>query len=227
MGYNLNTNTIGARRRVGPPSIIYDGNTVAWYDYRKLITKDESDLVSSWADVLNSGNDIIQLTPLKKPVWIQGVGVRFDGINQFLEGVFSLVQPTMIYIVFKQKTWTINDRIFDGNTLNSGGLIQAPSSPTLRITAGAEVADNSNLPVDTFGIARVIFNEASSSLQIDETTVTTGNAGGNDMNGFILGARTGGGSPSNIDVKEVILRKIIDTSVDSDLIYNYLKKKII
>jgi hypothetical protein len=40
---------------IGYPSILDDGNTVAWYDYLEHVTKDGSDLVSVWGDKIGYG----------------------------------------------------------------------------------------------------------------------------------------------------------------------------
>ena len=156
-----------------------------------------------------------------------GDGILFDGVDNFLKAsAFTLEQPEMIYIVFKQVSWTDNDRIFDGDGSDSGGMYQKDSSPNIKVIAGAPSNANANLVVNTFGIIRLLFNGASSKLQVNETVAVTGNFGANNMGGFTLGQQGGGVLRfGNIQVKEIILRKIADAAGDEQDIYDYLENK--
>ena len=210
------------------PGQINDGNTVAWYiaDELSTITKDGSDLVALWADYLGSGRDLVQGTGADKPMWSEN-GVLFGGGSDFMKtAAFTLVQPEMIYIVFKNVTWILNTWVLDGNATFSGALYQTPNTPDIRAYAGSVSDINSNLPVNTFGIVRILFNGVSSTIQVDETTQTTRNFGAADMGGFTLGARGDGlASFANIQIKEVILRNVDDTDATEEAIFRYLKRK--
>ena len=127
--------------------------------------------------------------------------------------------------MFKQVTWTVNNRIFDGNTINRGILYQVGVAPELQSFAGGGSGANSNLSLNTYGIARVQFNGATSTFQINETTQITGNFGGNDLGGFTLGADGSNLQFSNIEVKEVIIRNVAYSAQDEGTIYNYLADK--
>ena len=150
----------------------------------------------------------------------------FDGVSEFMKcATFPLEQPTQIYIVFKQITWSSSDKVFDGNINNAGALYQSILTPTIRTSAGADSNYDDKLVLDTWGIVRVLFSGASSELIINEETTITGDSGLNDMDGFTLGASGGNISWGNIEVKEVILRSIADTPTNELVIYNYLKDK--
>jgi hypothetical protein len=210
----------------GYPSILDDGNTVAWYDYQENITKDGANLVSVWGDKSGNSNDLLQAVGTNQSLWTSN-GVLFDGIDNFMKTApFTLNQPESIYIVFKQKTWTASDRVFDANTASDGFLDQIGTTPNIRTFAGITSAENSNLPLDTYGIVRVLFNGVSSKLQVNETTAITGDFGANNLGGFTLGARATGASQfSDIEVKEIIIRKVADTTQNETTIYNYLANK--
>ena len=126
-------------------------------------------------------------------------------------------------MVFKQVTWSDADRVFDGNVSLRGLLqqTQGGASPNLRIYAGAASASK-DLPLDTFGIIRILFNGANSSFQINEDAAWTGDVGVFDMGGFDLGSL---GQRANIQVKEVILRNVDDTDQTEEVIFQYLKSK--
>ena len=209
-----------------PPAVISDGNSVAWYiaDDLSTITKDVSDFVSVWADKLGSGNDLLEST--NKPKWFLDDGILFDGVNDVMKtGAFTFNQPEQIYIVFKQVTWTSNLYIFDGNTLLKGALRQTAGTNQIVAYAGSN-SGGQTLALDTYAIVRILFNGASSEIILNEDTPVTGNFGANNMGGFTLGALGNGTQGyTNIQVKEIILRKIADSSGDETDIYDYLKSK--
>lgn len=221
-----NAIALGFTRGGGAPLILGDGNTVAWFDYLQMITKDGSDFVSVWGDASTNSNDLLQPTGTNQPLWSSD-GVLFDGVDNFMDTLsFTLNQPEFIYAVLKQVTWSADGRIFDGDTIDSGVLYQNPGTPQLTLYAGSNAAINGNLALDTFGVIRVLINGASSSVQINETTKTTGDAGSRDMGGFILGSKSGGAlNHGNIQVKELIIRKIADTAPNEQIIYDYLAAK--
>ncbi len=224
-----NYNTIfRAMKALSYPLVLKDGNTVAWYDSQLLstITKDGSDFVSRWNDRLGSGHDLLQSTGTNQPKWFSVNGILFDGIDNFMKtAAFTFDQPEFIYIVFKQVTWTDVDFVFDGFSASSGSLFQDTSTPGLKTYAGILSTLNNNLAVDTFGIARCLFNGASSKFIINETTPATGDFGASNMGGFTLGYQAGATHWANIQVKEIILRKVADGATDEASIYSYLANK--
>ena len=213
------------KKRATYPAILDDTNTVLWVDYQTNITKDGSDLVSVWGDKSGNGNDLLQAVGTNQPLQTAD-GILFDGVDNFMKAVaFTLVQPEIIYIVFKPVSWGVNRTIFDGNSSLSGALFQGGSTPELKMYAGSVSPVNANATIGTYHIARVLFNGASSKMIINETTPLTGNFGASNMGGFNLGQRGSGSSFSNIEVKEVIIRKIADTSPNEAEIYAYLSSK--
>ena len=212
------------------PSIMDDGNTVKWFDYLVNVTKDGSDLVSSWdnAESLSGiiAGALLQATETNKPT-LNANGILFDGVDNFMRcSAFTFEQPEFIYMVVNPKSWQNNDRFFDGDSSGTGIVYQTGTTPGVKANAGASSAENSNLAVGAYGIVRVLFNGASSALQVNETTKLAGNYGSNDMGGFTLGTNGAASAQfSNIEVKEIILRKSADSDANSNIIYNYLKDK--
>lgn len=163
--------------------------------------------VSQWDDQSGNGRHLLQATDTNRPALQADGSILFDGVDNYLKcDAFTLNQPATFYLRFRQVTWTDQDRIFDGNTLNASPLYQASATPTIRIFAGtAEVADNGNLAVNTYGSVAVVFNGASSSILVNATTETTGNPGASNPAGFTLGATPTPSAYSNIQVKEVAI----------------------
>ena len=118
---------------------------------------------------------------------------------------FTLNQPNTTYVLLKQVTWTAAGNRITEAIVATVGILQRVSSPIIGIAAGSTVITDSNLTVGNYGIAAVVFNGASSLLQVNNNAPTTANAGASNYDGFTLGASGGGSVPTNIQVKEDIL----------------------
>ena len=163
--------------------------------------------VSQWDDATGLGHHLLQGTDAARPALQADGSILFNGTSHFLKtAAFTLNQPTTVVLVFKQVSWTGNDRVFDGVVDLSGVLYQGAATPQLWLYAGTGVASNSNLSVGSVGVAQAVFSGAASLLQINNTTPTTGNAGAGNMGGFTLGAGgTAGTTFSHIQAYEAAL----------------------
>ena len=211
-----------------PPPVIRDGSTVAWFlsDELATLTRDGANRVSRWNDYLGSGHDLIQANGADQPLWSAN-GVLFDGVSEFMKTApFAYVQPEMIYMVVKQVAWNLNGIFLDGNAAPVSALYQNGITPEIRINAGVIGPIDGSLAVDTWGIVRVLFNGAASTLQVNTNAQWIGNAGANDMGGFTLGLDGAAAfNNSNIQVKEIILRNVADAAPAQTAIYAYLAAK--
>lgn len=210
------------------PSVLTDGNTIAWYDYKKIdsILKDGSNAVSQWRDQITSGRALLQPIGSNQPTYTSD-GILFDGVDNFMKTeAFDLNQPEFIYIVLKQITWTAFNALMDGYTALSGFLYQKDAQPKISARVGGVFIENSGLALDTVGIIRVLFNGGESKLQINNNAAITGSVGVGNMDGFVLGSNAAGNAQyGNILVKEIIIRTVVDSAENEALIYNYLKTK--
>lgn len=196
-------------------------NLAAWFRFNQGIT---GTAVSQWDDASGNGRHLKQSTGAAQPAKQADGSILFDGSSDFLKcDAFTLNQPYTVYVLFKQVTWTANDRIFDGEATNSSILFQVGTTPSLSLFAGSTVAANTNLAVDTYGAVASVFNGASSAMQVNATTTTTGNAGAGNMGGFTLGAQGGGGGQwGNIQVKEVAIYSVAHDLATRQLVHTYL-----
>jgi len=215
--------TQAVTNNIDHPAVIDDGNSVVWIDAVNptYIVKDGSDLVSQLTDRTGLGNHLLQsgLDSLK-PVW-SADGVLLDGTTDYMEsGAFLINTANTLYVVLKQVTWSDGEYIFSNSNVY---VKQHGITPDIAITSGNAITDK--LPLDTFGIIRVIHNGGPSSIQINEETAGTGATGSNTWDKMILGASSGYVGQSNIQVKEIILRKVVDNATIQGLIYGYLKAK--
>jgi len=212
------------------PQVIYDSNTVAWYDSTDLntITKDGNDYVSLWKDKLNSGHDLIQNIGTSQPKWISNDGVLFDA--DFMKTTpFIFNQPEMFYIVLKiNHLGTASNTIIDGNSITERGIlwIWTTYSPIYYILYAGTVS-GSEIPfsIGEFKILRVLFNSTNSIIKSMETVSNTLNPGTGNIGGIRVGSNILNADFGYMTIKEIIARKVADNTTDETNIYNYLKTK--
>jgi len=215
------------------PTVIADGNTVAWYraDQTATITKDVSQKVSAWNDYLGSGRNLTAPNADATPTW-SASGITFNGVFNYMSATFTLAQPEITYIVIQLFADSPDyGTMFCGATSGANCPVYAnniSTVATVTLEAGGGAISAGNFPVGQFNVLRVVANGAGSKVQINNLAANTGNPGTNPLAGFTLGSNYGidyVGSFSHIQVKEVILRKIVDSSPDEAAIYAYLKNK--
>lgn len=166
--------------------------------------------------------DLVNLTAGKQPT-ISGSSLLFDGANDYLKAAaFSLSQPESVYFVGQQVAWTSGAVLIDGNSVTTGQIVQTSATPQLDINAGSAVAANTNLALGVSGVASAIFNAASSSLTINKSAATTGNAGAGNMGGFTLGASATPGNYAKIIVNEVAIYSIAHDTTTKNAVIDYL-----
>lgn len=190
---------------LSPRARIVNYRPAAWYQFGKGLTI-ASGACSQWADTTSNVRHLIQATGSQQPLLQTDGSLLFDGSNDFMQtATFTLGQPTMLYMLFRQVTFTNGDLCCDGFTSTSGNILQDTTSPNLSISAGTTAATNTGLAVNTYGIASILFNGTTSSFTINKKTPVTGNAGTTAMAGFTLGSDSAGANNANIQVKEIIL----------------------
>lgn len=212
----------GVRGRL--TALLLDGNTVA--DYRAGVGQTDAGAgaCSVWANQIGIAPSLTAAGGARPTIQADG-SVLFDGVaNVMATGAFTLNQPTMIYFVGKQVTWTINDYLWDGQTADKLSIYNVTATPQIRMNGGTGANDNSDFSVNVNHIVVASYNGASSFLQVDSNAAVSGNAGSTAGDGFTLGARTGPSAYGNIQVKEVIIRKVADSAATQGQIQFYLKQ---
>lgn len=191
--------------RIGGILLPSSTNRIAWFRKGIGITQ-VANAVSEWADQNGTSRHLLQATGANQPN-VQGDGtVLFNGSSGYLKcAAFTLNQPYTVYLRIKQVSWVMSSRLFDGNAVNSGLLQQHGTTPGLKAYAGADSAQNDDLAVGVWGSVCVVFNGASSVIQVGAGAAVTSNAGGSAAGGWTLGASAGGSLFSNIQVAEAIL----------------------
>ncbi len=197
----------------------------AWYRKGQGITVTGSG-VSQWSDASGNGRHLLQGTDTNRPALQTDGTILFDGVDNYLQtAAFTLNQPTTVYFLGKQVTWTNTDTICDGRTNASGNIYQSTATPTIKANAGSDVGPANGLTLDTYKTVCAVFNGASSSLGVSNGvlfTGATGDAGAGNMGGFTLGALGGAANFGNIRVKEVMIFNQAHTGAQQSLILGYL-----
>lgn len=179
--------------------------------------------VSQWDDQSGNARHLKQATATNQPAVQSDNSILFDGVDNYLKcDAFTLAQPETVYLLFKQVTWTLNDVLFDGNTLSSGRMLQSATTPRIRILGSSATSEDANLAVNTYGAVASVFNGATSLTHVNLSTPVTGNVGTGDMSGFTLGAN---GTPSvfgHIQVKEALIYADAHDATQRARVINYL-----
>ncbi len=181
---------------------------------------------------ISGARDLVQLTASHQPAFGTSAGynqLTTDGTNDVMRSApFAEAQPITDYTVASMVTWTSGAYLWDGASgANTAAAIMTTSTPQVNISAGSSVAANTNAVVGTLAVFTEFLSGASSSLQVNATTATTGNAGTGTPNGVTIGA-SGASTPanfSNIVIREKLGRTATDSSTLRTQFYTYLKAK--
>lgn len=208
----------------GQLALVRGLSPAAWYRYGVGITVTGSG-VSQWDDQSGNGRHLKQGTDTNRPAKQSDNSILFDGSDNYLKcDAFTLNQPETVYLLGRQVTWSINDRIWDGNANNSMGFTQNTATPTVAIRAANNViAPNGDFAVNTYAVVVCVYNGASSLIQVNKNNATTGDIGSGNAGGFTLGAHADGSTTfSNIQVKEVIIYAAAHDATTRARIIRYL-----
>lgn len=195
----------------------------AWYRYGLGITS-ATNAVSQWDDASGNARHLKQTTGAAQPTLQGDNSILFDGSADFLKAdAFTLNQPTTIYLLGRWVTWTSNDCMFGGNATSTGILQQTVGTPQVRAFAGTGLGTISPT-LNTYCVQIVVFNGASSVLQLNSGAPVTGAGGASNMAGFTLGSNDGSVQFGNIEMKEVVIYSVAHDAATRTRVLNYLAK---
>jgi hypothetical protein len=219
-------------------TLAFDANFTA---QPKLVTSFAESSVNTAIVTINASGDLgaricgardqYMFGNTRKFVLTQNSGGNYataDGLNDYMKcSPFALSQPTTVYFVGSQVTWTNFDRLFDGDASNSADLEQNNLSPVvaLRSNVGALPA-TAGWTVATKAIIASIFNGASSALRVNQGVIATGNPGTGSPNGFTIGSVGAGTSNfSNIQISEILIYSGAHGVNEQNRVIQYLARK--
>lgn len=140
---------------------------------------------------------------------------RFDGSNDRLAATsWSLVTPLTCFGVMRQISWVSGRYMLDGTTVNNMVLIQRTSTPRVSIFTPSTFIDNNDLVVGTTSMATLIFDGASSLVQINANAETTGTLPSGSPGGVVIGSSGSGTLFANMAFQEMTVYASDKNSTD-------------
>lgn len=153
-------------------------------------------------------------------------GALFNGTNAYGKTAdFTYDQPLTVYIVFKDITITNAEYVISSKEGDRREIYQSTLIYRHHIYAGVSLLTNNS--TINYKVITAVFNGASSFIQRDKQTGSTGNAGTGNGSGVCVGAYRYGNPTfySNIEVVEMIFYSGAHDLATRTLIQNYLGKK--
>tara|TARA_R100001143_G_scaffold2670_1_gene5539 strand:+ start:737 stop:1435 length:699 start_codon:yes stop_codon:yes gene_type:complete len=202
-----------------------------WYDINDIstITKDGSNRVSAVADKKGTDN-LLQTTSGDQPLWVESGQNGKSELNctgdraMITSSGATISQPVSVYAVLKlPASKASTQRIIEAESGTGKPTFLDNDSNFWKIAAPTEIVSTNADEEDTWVLARIIYNGASSSLALDEVTVISGNAGTNAYTGLDISGE--GDSRSNITLGELLKFNAVLSTADNDDLVEYLSDK--
>ena len=195
----------------------------AWYQYQRGLTYATG--VKQWADQTANARHLIQNTGSAQPVQQSDGSILCDGSATFLQtATFTLIQPTTVYALFRQVTFTNTGVLLDGFTVTSGQFLQDTTTPNISLSSGTTAGTNTSFVLNTYCVGVAVFSGANSTLVRNKAVIpAVANVGTTAMAGLTVGAN--GGTPSafgNGQFKEIIVFPVAHTPTQQLQVINYL-----
>ena len=204
-----------------------------WLKADAITGLSDADPVTTWVDSSGNGNDATQATASKKPIYktsiINGKPiVRFDGTDDYVRtGAFTATATAKtIFCVFNSDVdiWTY---ISDGQSHNRGCFLTEPGKLTYH-AGGGQISRTTSAHVGAFVYATIVDNGASSSVNHNGGTPTTGTVNSATYTAATVG--TGGAEGTdepffNGDVAEWLLYDGALSAGDISSVEGYLADK--
>lgn len=173
-----------------------------YYDARYGITEDVG--VAAWEPVLKGTHTLEQATDSAQPAWTGGNSILFDGSNDSLQDLYTLDQPYMVFIVFKNVSFTNNRHIFAGGDANVGVMVQRTATPDLALYNEDYSNSVAGAADGTYMIAWALFDAADSLIGVNLGTAATGaTLTATGAGGMTVASVPAGGQYANVQVKAI------------------------
>lgn len=201
---------------------------VFWVRADLGVTKDGSNLVSSWANQSGaSGRDATEAT--NKPLWVDALvngrpAIRFDGSNdKLVTPGFTVNAPFTCLAVFKNVAVTNDRRVVSFNT-TVGAAINQRTGPNIRLQGNG--ADGPSVSTDTTSFHRYFctWNGTSSVIAIDNgSDQTSGSNISQNLALVEIGTSSALSTYSNVEIAEIIIYDNIISGANRTDLATYLQ----
>lgn len=177
---------------------------------------------------ISGARDYVQLTAANQIAFSAGVGTA-DGSNDNLRTAPSSIAQNFTRIsVISQSTWSSGKYLLDGASgANSAGVVMTTGTPQINLNAGASVAGNTGLAVGAVAVVIQEFAGAASTLQINNGTPTTGDAGSATPNGLTLfasGAATAANFANGTFREEIVFTGLLSANTKRQIVAFFRRK---
>lgn len=204
------------------------GTLWAWYNGSNVVVSGDS--IVRVTDLSNNSRDLTVSTGKTSPdVITNGKNghntIRHDGVNETLIKVSARNQPYTLFIVVKVITFTANRYLWDGTGSGANGGCYFSGTNGLRCYAGTYNLYNSTVTNGNWYLLTIKINGASSTIQINNGTVVTADAGALNSTGISIGNNGSGNAPSNIEWESWIIYSGVVSDVNTVLVKDYLNKR--
>jgi len=222
------------------PLSIMGANTVAWWRSDLGVNPGTNGAgVNNWMDQGPGSFNLVQATAANQPTYNTTGGpnstpsLLFDGVNdRLVNAAINRPAPattrTVVWIVFRQVTWTNTDKLFGfGTTATHMGALQSGVTPQIGMQNLTTVNLNNALAVNTYGRGEFGFSGSTSDyIKLVATTVTGASAGNTDpLATFTLGASGPQTLFANIQVVEVAIFDAVPTAGQTTSLNSYLSSR--
>ena len=133
-------------------------------------------------------------------------------------------QPDTVYAAFKFDVFNLYQAIYDSNTTSTRQVVtNAAATGQLETNAGMPIIAT-GLVQNSLKLATSLYNGASSSLQVNNGTAITGNAGTQRMDGLRIGVLANG-SPFTLKgiINTILVSSLNDNATTRTAMYNLIR----
>lgn len=202
-----------------------DNNTVGSILGKIQDPIENNEYVWRWYDKSGQMNHLIQETATDMPIYVSsGFGssnrpnLTFDGVSDFIEKTgITQNQPMTIFIAGQSAG--NNQTFFDGDDGTNTVKI-SKTATNYNVNAGNLLNGDVNNTNDV--LITLVVNGGSSSIQINNATAITGNAGANVLDAFRLGKDNAGAELLNGKINTVIVYNSALDSSNIDRLKEYI-----
>jgi hypothetical protein len=207
------------------PAFLNDGHTYAWLKADAAnITMGTGVLISKWADVSGNGNDFAPDGSIRE----------WDAVNEEVDVVATAVEdrlantvtgdslgPITVFMVVRINSYLSNSTLFGLNHNPYARILQQNNVNGMTLYAGSWNVTINNVG-SGYGILTAVVNSTSSSLQWNDLTPATGNAGSIKSKEFFIGDLDNSTLSS---FKEIIIRDNVATAQNIIDVKDYFNEK--
>jgi hypothetical protein len=210
--------------------VLWLQSDLAWQDAAKTVPCINSSLIYTGEDKSGNGNDEIQGTEARRPVYLtnQIVGYpawAFDGIDDVLDGSFTLNRPVTLFMVYKHVVIgapVVSDTVLVGPGGAFSGLFVCSPPPNTSLFNFATSYDGC-VANGVYAVVSFLASNGNSFIWENAVQRATGVGAGGDFGGIRIGALNEIGSrATNIHVAELVVYNSALSDPNRLLVENYL-----